>query len=229
MELSAYLRVLLRRWPIVLALPLLVLLFAVYQETGRTPTYSATARLSVVRLPDAAPETEFQFDEYYNYLSSEFAIDDLVEIVRGNVFADAVAADLQAAGWQLSGGDVQGALSVSRQHRIISLTAGSPDAERALAISLAAAEELEQNSLAYLGHEGSDAPATVRPVQIPGSAAPDTQRTRIILLMSLVIAFGAGVLLAFLIDYLDDTLYDIDAVSHAMRLPHLGTISGERG
>lgn len=228
MELSAYLRIVLRRWPVVVALPIVVLLFTVYQETGRTPTYSSTARLSVVRTPDNAPPTEFQFDEYYNYLSSEFAIDDLVEIVRGNVFADAVADDLQAAGWNLSGGDVQGALAVSRQHRILSLTATSTDPERALAIAAASAAELEQNAVSYLGAPGVDMPAIVRPVQIPTGAAADTQRTRLILLMTLVVALGIGVLLAFVVDYLDDTLYDLDAVNDVMRLPHLTTVRGAR-
>jgi receptor protein-tyrosine kinase len=228
MELSAYLRILARRWPVVIALPVLVLLFAVYQETGRTPTYSSTARLSVVRMPDNAPPTQYQYDEYYNYLSSEFAIDDLVEIVRGNVFANAVAEALQAAGWNLSGGDVQGALGVSRQHRILSVTATSAEPERATAIAVAAAAELEQNAARYLGPPDIDMPAIVRPVQVPTGAAPDTQRTRLILLMTLVVALGVGVLLAFFVDYLDDTLYDLDAVQAVMRLPHLTTVTGKR-
>lgn len=228
MELNAYVRILLRRWPIVVALPILVLIFAVYQETGRTPTYSSTARLSVVRMPDNAPPSEFQYDEYYNYLSSEFAIDDLVEIVRGNVFAGAVAEELRVSGWELNGGDVQGALAVSRQHRILSLTATSTDPNRALAVAEAAAAELEQNAFRYLGPEDVDVPATIRPVQVPTGAAPDTQRTRVILLMTLVVALGAGVLLAFVVDYLDDTLYDLDAVNHVTGLPHLATVVGER-
>lgn len=98
MELKWYLQVLLRRWPAILILPLVVAAVAIYQDSTRTEQYSANARLSVVRLPDNQPVGDFRFDEYYNYLASEFKIDDLVETVRGNVFAEAVAARMQASG-----------------------------------------------------------------------------------------------------------------------------------
>jgi capsular polysaccharide biosynthesis protein len=42
------------------------------------------------------------------------------------------------------------------------------------------------------------------------------------------VALGVGVLLAFFVDYLDDTLYDLDAVQAVMRLPHLTTVTGKR-
>lgn len=98
MELKSYLHVLLRRWPAVLILPLLVGLFAIYEDATRTTHYAATARLAVVRQPDPQPVQDFRYDEYYNYLTSEFKIDDLTETVSGNVFATAVARRMSEIG-----------------------------------------------------------------------------------------------------------------------------------
>lgn len=227
MELKWYLQVLWRRWPAVLILPLAVALVAVYQDITRTDEYSANARLSVVRIPDPAPE-EFRYDEYYNYLASEFKIDDLVETVRGNVFAASVAERMTAAGNPISAGEVQGSLASDRQHRILSITATTPDPERTLAISRAVVEELESDPGLYLDMPADAAGASVRAVQVPDSAGPDTARARMILMLSVLVALGMGVLLAFLVDYLDDTLYDADGTSDATKLPVLAEIPAER-
>jgi capsular polysaccharide biosynthesis protein len=224
LELKWYLQVLWRRWPAVLMLPLLVALLAVYQDSTRTQQYAANARLSVVRVPDPDPVGDFRFDEYYNYLASEFKIDDLVETVRGNVFAEAVAGRLQAAGTDASTGEVQGAISSDRQHRILSLTVTTTDPARSLEISRAAVAELESNPALYLDVPENGAGASVRAIQIPHDAGVDTARVRLMLILGVIVAFGFGVLLAFLLDYLDDTLYDTDTTAAALNLPVLASV-----
>lgn len=228
MELKSYLQVLWRRWPAIVILPLLVGLFAVYQEATRTEQYTANARLAVVRQPDPEPVNDFRYDEYYNYLASEFKIDDLVETVRGNVFAEQVAARMNAAGVEISPGEVQGALSSSRQHRILSVTASTTDPDRSLRIALAVVEELEANPARYLNIADDGAGAAVQAIQVPTGAGPDTLQARIILILGVLVALGAGVLLAFLVDYLDDTLYDADGTIAATKLPLLATVPVER-
>jgi capsular polysaccharide biosynthesis protein len=228
LELKWYLQVLLRRWPAILILPLIVAAVAVYQDSTRTEQYSANARLSVIRLPDNQPVGDFRFDEYYNYLASEFKIDDLVETVRGNVFAEAVAARMQASGMDVGSGDVQGSLSSDRQHRILSLTVTTTDPERTLAISRAAIEELEANPETYLDVLSDGAGASVRAIQIPHGAGEDSARARLILILMVLVALGAGVLLAFVVDYLDDTLYEADAVAAELGLPVIAAVPLER-
>lgn len=228
MELKSYLQVLLRRWPAIVILPLIVGLVAIYQDMTRTIQYSADAQLSVVRLPDPAPIEDFRFDEYYNYLTSEFKIDDLVETVSGNVFAGAVAERLTAAGMPMSAEDVQSVLENERRHRVLSITATTADPDRSLHIARAAVTELEENAALYLDMPNEDAGATVRVVQFPNSPEPDTTQARIILALGVLVALVGGILLAFLVDALDDTLYDADSASAAMKLPLLATVPVDR-
>lgn len=226
MELKYYAQILQRRWFVIVLLPLLVLVIGGIQYANRTETYTATARLSVIRSPDATIPDEFQFDEYYNYLASEFAIDDLVEIVKGNVFADGVGRLLAEEG---SEGPTHGLISATREHRIISITVSHDDPNHAVAVARAAAGELEENALSYLGHrQDTTSPVEIRPVDIPGGASGDGDRARLILILSVIVAFGFGVLLALLVDYFDDRIFDQDVAEIAMGTDFLATVSRSR-
>lgn len=228
MELKHYLRVLLRRWPALVVLPLLAVVLAVVQEAARDPRYSTQARATVIREPETPPAGEFDYDRYYNYLASEFAIDDLVEAVRGNVFAAAVAERLRAEGVEIGAGEVQGAIAADRMHRVLTMNVSSGDAARAEQIARAATAELQASAFEYLGIEGVGSPAVVNIVQEPGAASEDTGRARLLLALQIVAALGAGVLLAFLVDYLDDTLYDGESAAAALALPELASVPAER-
>lgn len=228
MELRSYLSVLVRRWPLIVALPLVVLLVAVYQDVTRTTNYTATASISVIRSPDPPVEGDYTYDEYYNYLASEFAVDDLVEIVSGSVFSEAVAERLRELGFDIDGEAVQSALSGDRTHRIVSLEATTTEGDKSIAIAVAAAQQLQESGLSYLGAE-DESPAIVQMVEIPDSANADTGRARLILLLGIIVAAGLGALLALLVDYLDDRLYEPEAAAVATGLPHIATVPGERG
>lgn len=229
MELKWYLQVLWRRWPAVVILPLLVAAFAIYQDTTRTEQYSANARLAVVRMPDGEPTGDFRYDEYYNFLTSEFNIDDLVETVRGNVFARAVAERMNDAGIDIGAGEVQGAIASDRQHRILSVTTSTSDPERTLAISQGVVEELEARPELYVDVHTEGAGASVRAIQIPEGASPDSTRAQLMLALMVMVSVGAGVLLAFVVDYLDDTLYEAETTAAVLDLPVLAHVPTERG
>lgn len=227
MELKAYVSILKRRWPIVLLLPLIVGVGAILQEVSREPSYSTQVRAAVIRRPEAPTQGEFDFNRYYNYLASEFAIDDLVEAVRGNVFASGVATRLPKESG-IDAGDVQGSLASDRKHRVLTMTSTSSDKLQAELIAQAAATELQENAFTYLGIEGIGSPAVVEIIQTPSAAGPDTGRARLLLAMQVIAALGAAVLLAFLVDYLDDTLYDAESAAGLLRIPHLATVPTER-
>ncbi|HUG16383.1 MAG TPA: hypothetical protein VMM78_15375 [Thermomicrobiales bacterium] len=226
MELKLLLRVVRRRWPIILALPVLVAALTLYQERSHEPMYTATLRASVIRQPDPGVDSE---QAYYNWVASEFAIDDLVEAVRGNVFAESAAARARATAGTPQLGTHGASIGAERRHRIIDVRIHSRDANVAELVAQAAAAELEERAFEYLGMTEVDSSAIVQIIQRPGAAQPDTGRHQLLLLLQLMSALGAGVLLAFLIDYLDDTLHDGEAASIALRLPHLATVPRDGG
>lgn len=229
MELKHYVQILRRRWWVVVLVPLIVIIVGGLGYVSRTPAYEATARVSFKRMPDAPIPGEFQYDEYYNYLSSEYAIDDLVEIIKGNVFSERVAEHLIADGVVISVGEVQSMLSASREHRILALTAVSHDAERAIQVARAAQLEIEQNAMRYLiNRNGTDRAAIIQAVQIPNEAASDQPRARLLLALAVVVAIGAGIVLAFVVDYFDDRLHDAELASAALRLPVLASTRERR-
>src|SRR5690606_2693122 len=122
--LKDYLAILWHRWYLVLLVPALVLVGVVVQATQTKPSYTATARVAVTHAPEVEPPQPdyFRYDDYYTYLASEYLIDDLVEVVRGNVFAADVAKTIdETTGIQVSPGEIQGAISSDRLNRILSI------------------------------------------------------------------------------------------------------------
>jgi capsular polysaccharide biosynthesis protein len=227
MELKTYVQIIKRRWPAVVVLPLLVAMLAIWQETTRDATYSTEVRAAVVRVRDPLPLNQYGFDDYYNYVSSEFAIDDLVEAVRGNVFAQAVAERATAAGTSIDASEAQSMIAADRVHRIISVHVTSHDPARARAVAEAASAELDTNAYSYIGVESDAEGSSVNIIQRPGNASPDTARERLLLALEILAALGFGVLLAFLVDYIDDTLYDAESTTAALRLPNLASVPAE--
>lgn len=228
MELKHYLRILALRWPVIAIPVVLVCLLVIYQEVGRPVTWSTQVRASIIRDLDPPPPDAYAYDGYYNYLASEFAIDDLVEALRGNVFSQAVAERLNAGGASISGGEVHNALEVSRMHRIMTMTVSASDRERAVAIAQAAAAEIDENAFRYISVSAAEPAAMVRIIQRPEEPGRDVSRERLLMLVELVAAAGFGVLLAFLVHYLDDRVHDAETAAATLRLPLLAQVVEKR-
>src|SRR5262249_53416770 len=86
MELYLYLDILRRRWPVVVATPLLVALISLGAALAQPPRYGATARLLVTRPLSAAVDAE------------DTLAYDLPAIVGGKPFAADVTAELARRG-----------------------------------------------------------------------------------------------------------------------------------
>ncbi|HEX5166718.1 MAG TPA: hypothetical protein VFV93_15040 [Thermomicrobiales bacterium] len=226
MELKFYLRVLWRRWPIIVAVPLLVGLLAVGQEVTRDTSYATHAKLRIIAHQLDGDFTDYPADD--NFIASEYAIDDMVEAVRGNVFAAAVADRVRATGLEVAHHEVIASISASREHRVLTVTVRSGDPIKVEAIARAATAELEASAFSYIGMATPDSDAVVQVIDQPGQPGPDNSRARLLLLLEVIAAAGAGVLLAFLIDYLDDTFHDGEAAAATLGLPHLASVPAER-
>jgi capsular polysaccharide biosynthesis protein len=73
-----------------------------------------------------------------------------------------------------------------------------------------------------------DSDAVVQVIDQPGQAGPDNSRARLLLVLQVIAAAGAGVLLAFLVDYLDDTFHDGEVAAATLGVPHLASVPVER-
>lgn len=228
MELKAYLTTLWRRWYIVVLVPALVLVGVLFQSKSTSPTYTAQAKMSVVRSAQQPSNPNYQYDGYYQYLASEYALDDLVQVVQGNVFANDVAAQIKSdTGMVISPGEVQGSIASSRVNRILTIAVTSWNPQRAVIIAEAATKTLERNGTAYFKMT-PNVTASIQTIQQPLGASENTSKRLILYLLQIAVGIFAGVLIALFVDYLDDTLHTPESITTALGLPVIGVIPSER-
>ncbi len=209
MELREYWAILRRRWAAPLLLPVLVALFSAVQlrpwETP-PPTYSASMRILVGVLPlEGVDEVEYD-PRYYAWMTSEYLVDDFTEVLASELFANAVNARLAEQEIVIPAGLLRASANTGKQHRIIRLTFNWHDAAQLQAIGNAAVAELEENAAAYfaqLGTQGAGVQVMDSPTVVP--VGPST-RQRVEWPLRILLALVAGIGLAFLQEYLDDTV-----------------------
>jgi capsular polysaccharide biosynthesis protein len=234
MELRRYWSIIWRyRW-VVLALPFLVGLGASALWLAQPATYTARLKMQLVLAPPqgtGAGGDFFRYDTYYNYLATEYAVDDLAEVMNGNVFADAVAATLRGPdfGLNLDDEDVRGSFTARRTHRVLLVDVKTGDRDRSMAIARAVGLTLARDPLKYFS-KGDLVPkqgAAPLVIDAPLEARGDRVQRALNVIIQTVLALFAGLGLAFLLDYLNDRLRDAEGTRAALGLPVLGQIPAD--
>lgn len=234
MELRHYWSILWRyRW-LVLGLPLLVGLLSVALWIRQPSGYSTRLRAQLVLAPPQNDTTAdyFRYDTYYNYLATEYAVDDLVEVLNGNVFADQVTATLNAPPFNmnLDPRSMRGTMEARRIHRVLVVDIVGDSPARVLAVGKAISLTLDRDPVKYFSKGGliprQGAAALV--VEAPLEAKSDRVRRALNVLLQTVVALCAGVGLAFLLNYLNERFRDPASVTEALDLPVLGQIPAAR-
>jgi capsular polysaccharide biosynthesis protein len=221
MELREYGRILGRRWPVIAILVGLVLFLSLFFHHAPAPLYRASMRFSVGiegTQPVTAESGEGRSDAW---LASEYLADDLCEVLKGGDFAHRIS---DQVGFTVPAG----AIFATRSHRIMSVTIDWPDQAQVQSIAEAVGAAVQDAGREYFPQlEGTQAKAVL--IDGPGIApvAPSL-RQRLDLPLRLLIALVAGVALAFLWDYLDNTVRDRAEVE-ALGLRVLGEIPHWRG
>jgi capsular polysaccharide biosynthesis protein len=155
-------------------------------------------------------------------------VDDFTEVVKSGAFAADVSRRLADKGVVVPAGAIQGSAATGKQHRILTLTITWPNRDQTLAIAQAAIAALQEDSPKYFPQLG-DQPAIAKPLDEPVvGVVPPSLRERLDLPIRLALALVAGIALAFLLDYLDDTVRDAREVE-AIGLHVLGEIPPLRG
>ena len=224
MELRLYWRIVRRRLWIVLCLLCLVLLSYLLLPPSRPVSYVANMRFVVGLAPDQDPGRFYTYDRYYTWLTAEYLIDDFAEVVQSKVFAQDVAS---FAGLDVAAGVVQGATSAGKLHRILTIEIVWPDREELTRIADAVAQVLRERGDAYFAQLATDTAVVflIDPPQL--SRVAPSLRQRLDLPLRLILALGAGIFLAFLLDYLDDNVRHMADLAQ-LGLPILAEIPPER-
>ena len=118
MELLLYWRILRRRLWLVAGLLALVLVSYLVFARAPQPSYTAGMRFVVGLRPEPTSGAYYTYDRYYTWLTAEYLLDDLAEVVKSGVFAQDVAAQ---AGLAVPVGAIQGATSAGKLHRILTV------------------------------------------------------------------------------------------------------------
>jgi protein tyrosine kinase modulator len=220
MELKAYLTIILRRWWIIAIL--VVVVFAASYLLTKPPvtTYSASMRFTVGLASEAVPVTSTLYYDpaYYDWLTSEYITDDFSEIVKSGAFASDVS---QCAGVPVAG--IQGSANTQKQHRILTLTLGGASEKEVSDVANCAAKMLRDNNAKYFAQLNTYR-ASIQIIDGPTITASSADlRGRLDLPIRLGLAVIAGIALAFLIDYLDDSVRNAREVEQ-LGLPVIGEI-----
>jgi len=208
MELKAYAQIIWRYLWVVILVPVVALVGSLWLRPAAPTHYTANVRLAVGVTPEAATAENryYTYDRYYTWLTAEYLADDLVEVVRSRAFADDVRAHLQARYPNLEIGSIQGATNPQKTHRILSVSVTAGTADEAMAIAGAIADVLKTNGSKYLA-QLSATNAAIAVIDPPTVLPPAIGlRERLDLPLRLVLALAVGIALAFLLDYLDDSV-----------------------
>ncbi len=216
MELRQYWRIVWRRWWLIVALLGVVLVVSLVTYREPEPVWTATMRFAIgIEGSEAvnAPSGEGRSDAW---LASEYLADDLSEVLKGGDFAARIS---EQVGFQVSAGTI----FASREHRIMTVTVTWPDRDQVQAIAEAAGAAIQDGGADYFPQlAGIEAEAVL--IDGPGIGQVGRSLTdKLDLPIRLFVALAAGVALAFLWEYLDDTVRDRAEVE-SLGVPVLGEI-----
>lgn len=179
-------------------------------------------RFNVGLQPERIPGV-YTYDRYYTMLTSEYLVDDMSEIVRSQAFANAVGQRLAAQGLTVPAGAIGASTQPGKLHRILTLTVNWGDEVQLRAISTAVVATLTDRSADFFS-QFSATEADIRVIDPPviSPVAPPA-RQQLDLPLRIVLALAAGIALAFVLDYLDDSVRD-ETDLEPLGLPVLGKL-----
>ena len=209
MELRDYARVIWRYLWLIAALVVVVGVGSFIFRAQPAPVYTASVRFTIG--VNAPPATQVQgYDPILtSYQASEYIRDDFVEIIQSDVFADDVNARLKktgVSGVTVTKGNISAA--VEKQRRLMSMTVIWNNPEQAQRIADAAVANLSDNNSKYFAQLGA-AGAMVAVIDKPTVGRVGASlREQVDIPIRVLIALLAGIALAFVLDYLDNSVRD---------------------
>lgn len=220
LETGTILRILLRRWWLVLGLPVAAVLGTVIFT--RDQPYIATFQASILIPMDTEDPGDAERPEL-------MVGDDLPLVIGSQRFAELVEAELERAGGsvRLSWPEVQGAIRATRYSRILRVEVTRDDEAEALAIATAAAAVLP-GAVNQFAVPAGEPPARTPIIDAPSVRREFVSERPLVLVVQFVVALGVGIGLAALAHALDDRLHSEADIVARMGVPLLGDVRRDR-
>jgi len=221
MELRSYWKIIFRRWWLVIAPVIAVVIYVAITYERPTPTYQVVMRFAAGTRPAGL---SVDYDRQYSWLASEYIANGLADIAETGVFAEAVAGRLAEAGVDVAPTAIQPAIVTDNAQSILVVYLTWPDPAQIVAIADAITAEFTENGAAYFPQIEGVEPAArrldrPRPVPLPPGLRARLMGPAIRIALALVV----GIALALLWHYLDPTIHEA-AELEEMELTVLGEI-----
>jgi capsular polysaccharide biosynthesis protein len=220
MELRRYWAIILRWWWIVAVITGIALVAAVALRPEARPTYKITVKLAIRPTLEPRGQSYYGYDEYYAYVASEYLVDDIGEVVKGGDFM----ADLRNRLKDRPGGPPSGYIEARKAHRVLTLTITAGSAQEGIDIANETAKMLTEGRSKYIQSLSNQDPtiSVVDPPSVAISPAPARDAVDIGLRTSLGLI--TGLMLAFLMEYLDTSVRGSEDIASLLGLPVVGEI-----
>jgi capsular polysaccharide biosynthesis protein len=205
MELGQLWKVLLRRWPLAVIPFVVVLAVGLATYDRPPPAYNVGINYTAGHPPAPDSGADYEDDRYYPWLTSEYIVNGLADWVKSGSFAIAVSKELAEQGVDVPAGAIRGSIASDNVRSVLLLSMTYGDRQVLAAMIQAATVVLQTHNVKAFPFLGEN--AVVVPLDEPViNQVPAGLRAALDLPLRLGLAIGAGVGLAFLIDYMDPTV-----------------------
>ncbi|MHB1134655.1 MAG: hypothetical protein ACYC4L_19965 [Chloroflexota bacterium] len=221
MELRTYWAVIWRwRW-LALAVAAVVFVATLFVQPREATLYQAVFHVSVVpNIAQTQEQANPAREQYYEFITAELLVDDAAYTVESASF-QAQAAKLAS---EAVGKPVSGTITTKKAHKVLAVTVTADDEAAAGGLArVVLSQMLDPKSKLY--EKVVNFPPLVQVMEdVAVAPASGPSRALLYMLLRVLLGLGAGLSLAFLLNYLDDSLRSAREVESTLGLPVLAEI-----
>ena len=226
MELREYWAIVTRRWAVIGVVTALTFVASALMLAFGPNYYKSELRLAVSVKPEPAPppgqKDYYSYDRYYTWLTSEYLVDDLGEVIRSDAFLQQVSQRL--GGMVIPKEDIRRDLTTKKTHRILTIDVTTQNPHYSYIIANAIKETLDGHAQDYFAQIDADN-VMIRMLDDPAAHAEmGTLRKALEVGLRTIVGFVAAVGLAFLLNYLDPTVRSRREAEQLLGLPVLAEL-----